>query len=127
MKGLATILRETTIHKIEGDLIRYQGDMLVGKCAMGVISCEVGLTLDKYNQAYSAEQILLKAGLTDEQINEEFPFIRFDDYRIEDDKYQESETSLSYIIFNYNDSLLLTFKEIADYIETTFPEEDWAK
>ena len=127
MKGLATILRETTIPKIEGDLIRYQEGVLEGKCARGVISCEVGLKLDEAHRHYSADEILIAAGLTQEQIDEDFPFMKGNDCSHQDGTLYESKSSLAYIIFHYNDTLEFSFKEIADFIETTFPEEDWAK
>lgn len=128
MKGIATMLRETNVPKIEGRLIRFDPETgeLEGKCAMGVISCEAGLTLgSNYEDHPTWEQILIKAGVSSDILNGTIPAVApptIDPSGLED--YVEF---LSYYIINLNDNFKLSFKEIADWIETTFPEDDWAK
>ena len=132
MKGLATILRHSKIHQIKGNLIRYDiNGKLVGKCALGVISCKVGLKLDKNNTDIPAMDILRASGITEKDIGSTYPFIRQKNCyaKLPDQPaiYDESYSTLEEIIFHLNDGIGFSFKEIADFLETTFPEKEWAK
>lgn len=132
MKGFATILRATKIKQIKEDLIRYdKKGKLVGKCALGVISCEVGLKLDKDRTNVSSMAILMAGGLTQEESMEQYPFTRFKNCYAklpnEPELYDEQESSLDGMIFHLNDGIGMSFKEIADFLEVTFPEEEWSK
>jgi len=132
MKGLATILRETNIPKIEGRLVRFDTEGEVeGKCALGVISCEVGLPLgSNYKDHPTWEQILRKAGVSSDILDGTIPAVApssFSDTGFGSKGGLDYVEFLSYYIINLNDNFKLTFNEIADWIETTFPEDDWAK
>lgn len=127
MKGIATILRETDIKKIEGRLIRFDPETgeVEGKCALGVISCEAGLPLgSNYKDHPTWEQILKKVGVSSDILNGTIPAVAPPSFGDSGLDYVEF---LSYYIINLNDNFKLTFNEIADWIETTFPEDDWAK
>ena len=70
MKGLATILRETKIPQGKGALATYLEGKLIDKCALGVISCEVGMKVpeNRVHQIplYDYYKILEKAGISQE-------------------------------------------------------------
>ncbi len=126
MKGIATILRETEVPKIEGKLVKFdtKGE-IEGKCALGVISCEVGLPLSSnYKDHPTWEKILRKAGVSSDILDGTIPAVAPPSFADGGLDYVEF---LSYYIINLNDNFKLTFNEIADWIETTFPEDDWAK
>ncbi len=117
MKGIATILRETNVKQVEGTLAEFDGNNeIVGKCALGVISCEVGLTLKRFEKDPMWEEILLKAGVP-------VDFTRVGECFDSGTYHEDLQSHIIYL----NDTLKLTFKEIADWIENTFPEDDWAK
>jgi len=126
MKGIATMLRETDVPKIEGRLVRFDTEGEVeGKCALGVISCEAGLPLGSdYQDHPTWEQILRKAGVSSDILDGAIPAVAPQSFGDSGLEYVEF---LSYYIINLNDNFKLTFNEIADWIETTFPEDDWAK
>ena len=132
MKGLATILRNTKIPQGAGALATYKDGKLIDKCAMGVISCEVGMKVAEITKdqtpLYDYYKILEKAGISQEEqvrlpllfqgVGDDLHFIE----NVEDSDIDQ----LSAWIYKLNDKDF-TFAEIADFLETTFPEEDWAK
>lgn len=121
MKKLSTILRETNIPKITGQYILFHNRKLVGKCAMGVISCEVGLTLDYNIREYPLSKILIHANVPGYLIDTYLPYVSINQWGKPDHpKYTEAEGTLGHIITHYNDTGKFTFKEIADYLEVTF-------
>ncbi len=117
--NIAKILRQTDIPKITGALIGHSGDE-VGKCALGVISCEVGLPLTlelaMAENLPTYNQILKKAGVPNDYIDGEIPYSTYPES-------VEYNVSLDRVIWSLNDSLRLSFKEIADYIEITFKDD----
>ncbi len=119
MKGLATILRETDVKQVIGTLADFNIDgSLKGKCALGVISCEVGLILGHDRSKWSSwTDILRKAG-----VPEDLRTVGVLSYG----EVGDADSLHNYIVY-LNDDMCLSFKEIADWIETTFPEEEWAK
>ena len=146
LANICGILRASDIHQIYGDLIRFEtkwndekGEFeavnMTGKCALGVISCEVGMTLDYDHQLHDYVQILQHASVPDELIDGSIlPYLDVHEKRMTDDVssryigefdiiYDESGGSIlsnfSEYIFKMNDGSL-TFKEIADFLEETF-------
>ena len=72
--NIAKILRETKIPKITGNLIGHNKGGDIGKCALGIISCEVGLPLTlelaMADNLPSYIEILRKAGVPEEYIEQ---------------------------------------------------------
>ncbi len=123
---LCRALRETDIKQINGNLVRYDYEGNVeGKCALGIISCDIGLTLERGKDEPSYESIMGVAGVPDEFNKNEtnLPTI----WRIGLEKNIELTMRDDYNqhlwanIFTLNDAGL-SFKEIADWIETTFED-----
>ena len=142
LDNICEILRNTTVPQIYGDLISFKViDVLddgepehefIGKCALGVISCEVGMTLDYNHQTYDYPDILRTAGVPEELINfDSLPYldtsINTDGdgrrYITEIDFSDEGCSAFAEYIYKLNDGGL-SFKEIADFLETTFGEYD---
>jgi len=123
MKKLSTILKESTIKQVTGTLITFdENNQMVGKCAMGVISCEVGLILD-YNRSWvGLPEILGRAGLDDTLIFDTYPYIhQVQPLTYEGEvEWEERNDNLGHIITHLNDTMKFTFKEIAEYLEVTF-------
>ena len=111
---IAKMLRETNVPQITGRLIDYVPfTNVVGKCALGVISCEVGLPLS-ITQDLTAlpeyQDILKEVGVPNEFLYDcVTPFL-----------FMTGQKDLYDIIYTLNDAHKLTFEQIADYIETTF-------
>lgn len=112
---MANILKETTIPKITGHLIKFDlNDVLVGKCVLGVISCETGVKLSPDNTMTDYKDILRLAGVPESWINVHFPSESFADYKLFD------------ILVNLNDEDKdMTFCQIGEYLETNFIPEDY--
>lgn len=132
MKGLATILRGTKISQGRGSLATYKDGVLIDKCALGVISCEVGMKVAEIitdqTPLYDYYKILEKAGISQEEqirLPVLFQGVGDDLHFIEGDENSGTD-QLSAWIYKLND-VGFTFNEIADFLETTFPEDDWAK
>lgn len=150
LANICGILRASELPQIYGDLVRYKtdynegedGDVVgeyhtfEGKCALGVISCEVGMTLDYDHQLHDYIDILDRALVPRElSIDGILPYIDAQQSSLdgdegryitecdfifynEDNDVQPSANFAEYI-FKMNDGGL-TFSEIADYLEETF-------
>jgi len=120
--NIVKILRDTNIHQIKGSLIAFVSgeDTIEGKCAMGVVSCEVGLPLGRKSIDHPTfNQILERAGIPNEYITLDFPFPR----KHWAGEVNEHDMQLHYQIIELNDRENYNFNEIADYLETTFIPE----
>lgn len=117
-------LRETDVRQIIGHLAEYdyEGE-LYGKCALGVISCDVGLTLERGKLDPDYDQIMLRAKVPREFINDHIlPNVLATYSGTEGPSLYISETEtddLSVHIFTLNDRGF-TFEQIADFLETTY-------
>ncbi len=119
IKNIAHILHTTNIRQITGRLIEFREHNLVGKCALGVISCESGLVLDEGSSGHSFEKILSAAGIPDEYLELYFPYSDASDWDGGDHLCRIGD-----VIISLNDGLNYDFHEIAEYLETTYiPEE----
>lgn len=146
LQNICNILRTTDVPQSYGDLIKFKdtydeyGEVLeskfIGKCALGVISCEVGIPLSSNQREVSYTKILEKAGVPQELIESNLPYIRVDfsftDITPDDDERNidgiefcgdgdggYAHSGFSEYIFRLNDGGL-TFNEIADFLEVTF-------
>ena len=122
---VAEILRCTTVHQIKGALSKWYDGKIVGKCAMGVISCEVGLPLTQSqpNTPHTEEgnpagweTILEHAGIPNEYAYMNYPFQGAGEYEARESRIGDHIVSL-------NDGNGYSFSAIADYLETTFIPE----
>ena len=133
LDNMVSILRDTNVPQIRGNLARWERDIeprLIGKCALGVISCEVGLPLSYYGYEPSYDDIMSNANVPLEFYDDcILPKIEREDgdneaevsniyFPIGDSKGWEWQ-SLYQMIWNLNDGGL-SFKEIADFLEITF-------
>ena len=118
IKNIAYILHTTNIRQITGRLIEFNNHNLVGKCALGVISCESGLVLDEDNSTHSFEKILSAAGIPDEYTNLYFPFLDGSDW-----ENGEHSCRISDVIISLNDGQKYDIHQIADYLHTTYIQE----
>lgn len=134
VETICNSLRNTKIPQIFGDLIKFDNDdNLIGKCALGVIACDVGLPLSIENMSYSYDKIMEYSGVPEELErfkNKLLPVIDYlqgcgvyhvDSLDLED---SSKNSMLSTTIYSLNDAGL-TFSEIADWLEITFG--DWDK
>lgn len=121
IRKIAGELRTTETTQIKGALSKFDDeDQLIGKCALGVLTCKFyeKLTSEHPNGHVDDSEIeycdiLLASGIECEFI-EDLP-----------NEWDEDNSDLSGVICHLNDRAQLTFKEIADYLETTFiPEEN---
>jgi len=125
---ISQILRETKIHKITGDLIRFKRDKnfkdteeLEGKCALGVLACESpdkNIHLSKNKPFKPFREIIESYGLDNERL---YPFLGNPlNLRYKYTWSWEDHQALSDIIIQLNDGYKLNFKEIAEFLEVTF-------
>jgi len=127
---ISQILKQTTIQQIQGNLIRFIGDNIEGKCAMGVLACEDGNEkhkLSKTEQSASITHSILGEYDIPEDIRESVPTIRHEwgqDSLPQDEKdvviELENTYNLTYQIMALNDGLGLNFKQIAEFLEVTY-------
>ena len=146
LENICNILRETDVPQIYGDLIRFEStydeetdsfkqEVMKGKCALGVISCEVGMTLNYDVQTYDYSDILNYANVPSELLRG-LPYIHVSTKYVNDESkddlhgekrvptnaqfdFDSSASGFAEYIFKVNDGGL-TFKELADYLEETF-------
>jgi len=126
MIKISQILRETKIHQITGDLIRFEwhagqeeyGD-LIGKCAMGILACESPIEefhlskqhqvvgdYDKIIESYDIDVAYISPNVCKKNGEIDWDF--------------ECDVNISTVIVRLNDTFEFTFKEIADFLEVTF-------
>ncbi len=133
MKKISTVLRETDVHQIRGHLVMFDdlGNM-EGKCALGVLSCETGIPamqLVEHGLRPMLRDILAAYGIPDEeQIG--YPNIgyKYQDNIKPGETYAYEMTDLDFNrmhsisdqIITLNDCFGYTFKQIADFLETTY-------
>lgn len=139
VSNIVNVLRECDIPQVQTALIREfynkDGELVIGKCAMGVLSCEAGMTLsvdmneDLINDTANYQQILKLYDVPEEWWgNELLPEClsigspHFDDRFFDEDEDVYFHTvQLHQFIFRMNDNGF-TFKDIADCIEVTFED-----
>jgi len=125
MSKISQILKESTIPQITGKLAIFDlgTENLIGKCAMGVLSCESGnpkFIIHNNDTMIDVPNILKEYDIP-EDLQTEVPTFAFDDIGQFDINYGSNDISylFSEIVF-LNDSMKLTFKEIAEFLEVTY-------
>lgn len=119
LRQIIDVLRASEVPQVIIHLVKFDAnDKVIGKCALGVLACESGrpeLKLDSRNQTIDHSDILEAYGCD----HEKYDLFR---YSILDEKFDTDSSiiPLTEIIWRLNDVERLTFKEIADFLETTF-------
>src|SRR3990167_2740482 len=128
IQRMARALRNTDVPKIRGSLIKfdYFSNELLGKCAIGVFSCEFFEKLTKEHKYVQYESVLRACGIPDEWINCTLPTMGFLTSKIQ--HTNEWIFTLVDLIPSMNDYVFfdckeLSFDEIAEFLETTFTPE----
>ena len=124
---ISHILRETTIQQIYGSLIRYDENNyeLEGKCVLGVLACESGnpeYKLDmKHNGTELTQTILDQYPNIPKDLLRNLPALGriFEDVITYDFDFDDTQ-SLTYQIMTLNDSMKLSFDQIAEFLEVTY-------
>lgn len=126
LQKISTILRETTVPKITGHLIKFNDDNeFVGKCALGVLACESGnpdYALDYKHRGGTLLFGILNQYKIPKYLRYNLPTINITHTMgdiIIDINYDNTQ-SLTKQIVMLNDEVGLSFKEIADFLEETF-------
>ena len=112
------VLRETKVPQIKHRLIKFVGNEMIGKCAMGVLACESGnpdLQLTKERLGVDYEAIMYAYGI--ETITG-YPTLDLDQQDWDFDT--ERLGSLIATITGMNDFGGFTFEQIAEFLEVTF-------
>ncbi len=121
IRQICKTLRKTRTKQIYKTLARFDANnRVLGKCALGVLSCKFSQKITPQNKGdLNMITILSDAGIpSDWQFREIFPHYYAGEMRI-------AVTQLYGMIVSLNDSEEFTFKEIADFLEITcIPEGD---
>lgn len=126
LDNIVSILSSTDVPQITGKLISFdEHDNMIGKCALGVISCEVGIPLmNRGDNEVSYNRILSKANVPSELngVQDVLPslYIYTTSKGVESVFFNEcTTTDLASYIYLLNDNGL-SFNEIAEFLEVTF-------
>lgn len=126
IRRIAKALRNTDVKQITSALAKFDNEKnLIGKCALGVLSCEYYRKItheNNYDVDYN--EILRACGVPDEWVNNILPnscyFTSKDSFYLDEANWCHQ---LSDMIPSLNDREKLTFDEIAEFLETTFIPE----
>ena len=124
IKRICDILEHAEYPQIHGDLIKLEGDKIVGKCALGEISCKVGLKLDKDCTTHIYRDILEAAGVPKAYLDgDNLPYFSRTDLTVGTFDVFDFDTDhgcdLDQYIWTLNDEGY-NYNEISEFLRCTF-------
>jgi len=128
LDNICNILRHPYYKKVTGSLAIFNDlEEVIGKCALGEISCRVGIKLTKENSAFIKYGKIMETArvpfcLREGKILPEINYANTNDFNsinVEDFPSEYGGADLEWWIYTLNDAGL-KYNEIADFLETTF-------